>query len=138
MTRKITHIVLHCTATPQNTTVASIQRFWRSKGWRSPGYHRIILADGTVQELAPYSQMTNGVKGFNEHSIHISYIGGVDRTGKALDNRTAAQRASMLRLVRELKQAYPNAIVCGHRDFPRVAKDCPSFDVASWLKEVGL
>lgn len=139
MNRKITHIVLHCTATQQSTTVASIRRYWREiLKWRSPGYHRIILANGNVVVLAEDAQLANGVAGHNAHSIHISYIGGIDGNGVPLDNRTTAQRTTMERLVKELKEQYPEAVVVGHRDFPGVKKACPSFSVATWLKEVGL
>ena len=27
--RTITHLVVHCTATPKNTTIASIRRYWK-------------------------------------------------------------------------------------------------------------
>jgi hypothetical protein len=27
--RDITHLVVHCTATPKNTTIASIRRHWK-------------------------------------------------------------------------------------------------------------
>lgn len=137
--RKITHIVLHCTATSRSTTVESIQRYWKEQlGWKNPGYHRLIRTDGTVAELQDYSLPTNGVAGHNANSIHISYIGGIDRQGKPADNRTQAQRITMERLVRELKALHPDAKVVGHRDFPNVKKACPSFDVATWLKQIGL
>jgi len=43
-----------------------------------------------------------------------------------------------MEIVKELKEQFPKAIICGHRDFAGVKKDCPSFDVKKWLKEVGL
>lgn len=106
--------------------------------WSRPGYHVIILADGTTQQLSPYELPTNGVKDHNANSIHISFIGGVDKNQKPVDNRTDAQKATMLKLVTDLMQTYPKAKVLGHRDFPGVKKACPSFSVAGWLKEVGL
>jgi N-acetylmuramoyl-L-alanine amidase len=136
--RQIQYIVLHCTATPQNTAVASIQRYWREVlKWKSPGYHRIIDATGKVHKLAEDSQVCNGVAGHNSKSIHISYIGGVDANNKPLDNRTMGQRSAMEALVREYKAKYPGAKVCGHNDFTKL-KACPSFDVASWLRSVGI
>jgi hypothetical protein len=27
---------------------------------------------------------------------------------------------------------FPNAVVCGHRDFAGVSKECPSFDAKTW------
>lgn len=90
--RTITHIVLHCTATPQSTTVASIQRYWKDiLKWKAPGYHHIILPSGQVVDLLPIDKVSNGVAGHNAHSIHISYFGGVDAKGRAVDNRTLSR-----------------------------------------------
>jgi N-acetylmuramoyl-L-alanine amidase len=137
--RQIKYIVLHCTATPQTATVEAIQKYWRSSlGWKSPGYHHIIPASGNPVRLAEDEQICNGVKGFNSNAIHISYIGGVDEKNKPTDNRTASQRGHMLALVNHYKALYPAAEVKGHRDFPNVKKACPSFDVATWLKSIGL
>jgi N-acetylmuramoyl-L-alanine amidase len=133
--RRIENIVLHCTATGQNAKIENIQRHWRERlGWRNPGYHVIIEANGNAVQLAPYTAVVNGVGGHNSNSIHISYIGGIDANNRPLDNRTPAQVRTMLRLVIELMETYPNARVLGHRDFPNVAKACPSFDVNQWLR----
>jgi N-acetylmuramoyl-L-alanine amidase len=136
--RTIRHIVIHCTATPQNATVENIQRYWRRNlGWKSPGYHYLIEANGLVHNLQPIELPSNGVAGHNATSIHISYIGGVNGK-KAVDNRTPKQIEAMIRLVREMKYKFPKAMIIGHRDFKGVNKACPSFDVAQWLKSVGL
>lgn len=127
--RNIKYIVVHCTATSQTTNITSIQKYWREKlGWKSPGYHLIILPNGHYQRLAEDSQVCNGVAGYNSSSIHVSYIGGIDSSGKAIDNRTEEQKKTLTTLLRTLKSLYPNAIIQGHRDFPKVAKDCPCFN----------
>lgn len=127
--RKITHIVVHCTATPQNTTLQSIQNYWKSTlKWRNPGYHYIVDASGMVHQLQPITKPSNGVRGHNANSIHISYIGGVDALKRPLDNRTPQQKAALLCKLRELKSMYPMATIQGHRDFYGVAKACPSFN----------
>lgn len=145
--RQIKFIVLHCTAGPQNQTVASIRNWWRSQGWTKPGYHRLIAADGTIHELAPYAEITNGVAGYNANSIHISYIGGMV-AGRPADNRTPAQREAMRTLVEEAANLFPNAIILGHRDFSpdknrdgeitpdEWMKSCPAFSVKAWLDEI--
>ena len=39
--RQIKYLVVHCTATPQTTTVGSIQRYWQDKlKWKANGYLR--------------------------------------------------------------------------------------------------
>jgi len=137
--RVIKYIVLHCTATPQNTTIQSILNYWKNElKWRNPGYHFIIKASGEIVNLLPVEQISNGVAGFNSNSIHISYIGGVDAKGRGLDNRTPAQIDAQIKLIKQFKSQFPNAIIKGHRDFPNVKKECPSFDVATWLKKVGI
>lgn len=137
--RRIDNIVLHCTATPQTTTVSSIQNYWKNTlKWVNPGYHFIILPDGKVVQLQPIEKPSNGVAGHNAYSIHISYIGGVDGNGRAVDNRTDLQKQAQIELIKKFKNQFPNAKVKGHRDFPEVSKKCPSFDVGEWLKCVGL
>ena len=138
--RDIDYIVLHCTATPQTATVESIRRYWRENlKWKSPGYHYIIDTNGKRHILETILKPTNGVRGYNDRSIHISYIGGIDSKGKAKDTRTPAQKQETECLLRELLETLPcRPDILGHRDFPGVAKDCPSFDVQKWLKEIGL
>lgn len=137
--RRIENIVLHCTATPQTTTIASIQNYWKnSLKWKSPGYHYIIKPSGEAVNLLSIEKPSNGVAGHNSYSIHISYIGGVDKKGKAVDNRTDAQKQTQIDLIRKFKAQFPNAKILGHRDFPGVTKECPSFDVGEWLTCVGL
>lgn len=137
--RKINYIVLHCTATQSFATVEAIQNYWKNNlGWKMPGYHYIISANGGVKRLATEDQVTNGVAGYNANSIHISYIGGIDKAGNPQDTRTPEQKDAQIKLLKTLRAKYPMAIIQGHRDFPGVKKACPSFDVKSWLKEVGL
>jgi N-acetylmuramoyl-L-alanine amidase len=136
--RKIDYIVLHCTATPQTTKIESIINYWRNHlGWRNPGYHYIIEPNGRIVNLLPISSVSNGVAGYNSNSIHISYIGGIDSKGQGFDNRTAAQKEAQLLLLYLLKCVFPKAMVQGHRDFPKVAKACPSFDTRGWLSSIG-
>jgi N-acetylmuramoyl-L-alanine amidase len=137
--RAVKYIVLHCTATAQTAKVSSIQNYWRNElKWKSPGYHKIIEANGNVVTLAPDSAVCNGVAGYNSVSLHVSYIGGIDAKGKATDNRTPEQIAAMIKIIAEWKKIYPGAVIQGHRDFPNVRKDCPSFDTKSWIKCAGL
>ena len=134
MIRDIKYIVVHCTATPPETTIASIQRYWREeKGWKNPGYHYIIERSGNIVNLLPEECISNGVKGYNTHAVHISYIGGIDTKGNALDNRTEAQVQAMYNKLVELSAKYPHATILGHRDFPGVSKFCPSFNVKEWI-----
>lgn len=133
--RHIKFIVVHCTATPNNTTIESIKHYWKEqRGWGdTAGYHHIIKVDGEVIQLVPEDKNSNGVYLHNSECINIAYIGGVDKDGKPKDTRTKAQQDAMFDLIVELTEKYKEAKVLGHRDFPNVAKACPSFDVKTWL-----
>ena len=63
-------------------------------------------------------------KNHNAHSIGICYEGGLDIRGQPADTRTEAQKAAMRRLLEELHQRYPRAVIVGHHDL-NPQKDCP-------------
>ena len=127
--REINYLVVHCTATQPDAKIESIQNYWRKNlGWKSPGYHYVIKADGEIVPLLSIDKVSNGVAGYNSQIINISYIGGIDKAGKPKDTRTEEQKYSILKLLKDLKKRFPSAKIQGHRDFPKVAKACPSFD----------
>jgi len=135
--RKITHIVVHCSATAQNATVAAIQRYWKENlGWKSPGYHYIIEANGNIIKLLDEGKPSNGVASRNASLINVCYIGGVDASGKPKDTRTEKQKASLLFLLEQLRERYTAAVICSHHDFPGVQKACPSFNAKAEYKNV--
>lgn len=129
VSRNLKYLVMHCTATNQDAKVSAIINYWRNNlGWKSPGYHIIVKPDGSYSILSDLQEVVNGVRGYNHNSIHISYIGGVDSRGRGLDNRTEEQKRIMGYMARRIKDKYQLELR-GHRDFPGVNKECPSFDV---------
>ena len=132
--RNIDYIVIHCTATAADISIAAIKKYWKEKLlWNQPGYHYIILRDGSIVQLLDEDKISNGVLGNNATSIHIAYIGGSDKEGNPKDNRSESQQFAMFSKIVELTERYPKAQVLGHRDFPNVKKVCPCFDVKEWL-----
>lgn len=129
--RAITHIVVHCTATPEGRwhTVADIRAWHKAKGWSDIGYHWVVLLDGSVEQGRPESIAGAHVSGHNANSIGVVYVGGVDKDKlKPKDTRTPAQKKTLLSLLKRLKAQWPDAEILGHRDFKGVTKACPSFD----------
>ena len=126
--RKITHLVIHCTATPQDVDPKAILKYWKEKlKWKVPGYHKLIQATGTVLDLLPEDQIANGVAGHNKNSLHVSWVGGLHG-----DDRTLAQRKAIAAVILNWLKKYPTAQIMGHRDFPGVKKSCPNFDAKSY------
>jgi N-acetylmuramoyl-L-alanine amidase len=131
------YIAVHCSATgpKQNIGAADIDKWHRAKGWKCIGYHYVIKRDGTVEEGRDDSTIGAHVENWNSVSVGICMVGGVDANDikKAVNNFTPEQFDSLKTLLQKLKVKYPKAKIQGHRDFPKVAKACPSFDVAEWL-----
>lgn len=134
ITRKVTKLVFHCTASHQTATVEGIVRYWKSKGWTNPGYHIIVRPDGSWTQLQDFNRMTNGVAGINMTSLHISYIGGIDKGGKAFDNRTDGQNDIFEAVYQTFKNKMPNLTFHGHYEFSN--KACPSYNVENWIKGI--
>ena len=154
----IKYIVIHCTAGFQNAE--KVQDFFTrpksqgGRGWKTGGYHRIVETDGTIKEMYPFSTMTNGVIGYNDKCLHISYVGGVKSVAGKLvaeDSRTPQQKTSIQKCIVEAvdwlkangKDVTRDLLVLGHRDFSKDQngngsiesweriKECPSFDAIS-------
>lgn len=164
--KTIDAIVIHCSATPDGKDIRAkdIDAMHRAKGWKMIGYNFVVDLDGTIETGRPLTMdgahcNTSGFSGvpYNEHSVGICYIGGVEGTtndkgqivaklnakGKPIskDTRTDAQKLAMHKLVMDLMERYPIVEVIGHRDTSpdldgdgfinrhEYIKDCPCFDV---------
>lgn len=149
------YLVLHCTATPEGREVNSGEiRHWHTdpvkkggRGWKQVGYTDMIHLDGRVERLVGNNEdaevdpweVTNGAKGYNTVSRHVVYVGGVSKDGKtAKDTRTEAQLKAMTAYVRDFHERFPQIRIVGHGELPGVKKACPSFDVAAWLRSIGI
>lgn len=132
--RKISKIIIHCTATParRRVTAAEVDRWHRARGWNGIGYHYLIGIDGTVERGRPEAIAGAHCKGQNASSIGIAYAGGLDDSGAPADTRTPAQRSALKILVTELLERYPGATIHGHNEF--AAKACPCFNVSKEFK----
>lgn len=127
--RKITEIIVHCSATPEGKhfTVDDIRKWHKAQGWSDIGYHYLIYLDGSIHNGRDVDIVGAHCSNHNSNSIGVCYIGGVEKDGKTpKDTRTPEQKDSLLYLLKEMKRLYPNAWIYGHRDF--AAKACPSFD----------
>lgn len=137
--KPILFLTIHCAATPEGRDVkaATISQ-WDVAKFGQVSYHHVVELDGTAVRTLADDRRGAHVGGANTGNLGICYVGGVDANGKPKDTRTPAQRATLKRLVAEYRARYPGIVVRGHRDWPKVNKACPSFDVAAWLKAEGL
>ena len=76
--RKITEIIIHCSATTEGMdfTVEDIDRWHRQRGFSGVGYHFVIYLNGSIHAGRPKNKIGAHCKGHNTISIGICYIGG--------------------------------------------------------------
>lgn len=138
--RFINKIIVHCTDSPSTLDVGVKQvREWhtlpppKGRGWSDIGYHYLVRLNGNVEVgrdvdiQGAHCSKNNG----NVASIGVVYVGGDG--GK--DTRNEKQKASLLKLLKDLKSLYPNAKIYGHHDFDQ-GKSCPNFDAKNEYKNI--
>ncbi|WP_455669297.1 N-acetylmuramoyl-L-alanine amidase [Phocaeicola sp.] len=134
--RKITLIIIHCSATPEGRNLdfeACRHEHVHHRRFKDIGYHFYITRDGDIHRGRPIEQIGAHCKNHNAHSIGICYEGGLDADGVPMDTRTMEQKGSLLALLRELRVLFPGTLIVGHHDLnPLKARPC--FDAA---KEYG-
>ncbi len=144
--RELNKIVIHCSATEQGkeVSVEDITRWHKARGWRTIGYHYVIGITGNIERGRPIKEQGAHVKGYNEDTIGVCYIGGLINK-KPADTRTIPQIHALRGLVEGLKMAFEINKVVGHRDLSpdlnedgeitsnEWLKECPCFDVKTEL-----
>jgi hypothetical protein len=126
----IRYLVVHCSDTDDDLTASDIHTMHLGFGWDGIGYHAVIIKDGTIEQGRPHFWSGAHVYGHNEESLGVCLIGRNDFTSE--------QMTALDGLLRDWIARYPQARICGHRDFPNTQKTCPNFDVATWVKDRGL
>lgn len=149
--RRITEIIVHCEATPEDEEfsratleachkVRNFSAYTYNGKTEHIGYHYVVHLDGSVESCRPESVKGCHCTNHNANSIGVSYVGGCPPRSdknwmhKAKDTRTPAQKAALIKLLKELKGRYPDAKIYGHRDFAN--KPCPSFDAKTEYKDL--
>ena len=126
----VSYIIIHCSATreTQDYTPEQLKRDHLARGFLDVGYHFYIRKDGTVTQHRQLDEVGAHCRPFNRCSIGVCYEGGLDATGKPKDTRTLKQRGAIVKLLIELKQKFPKAVIRGHNEMPgAVPKACPCF-----------
>lgn len=128
--RPVDELIWHCAATPEGRdyTVKDIDAWHRARKFDGIGYHYVVYRNGKIELGRSIDEIGAHVLDHNVGTIGACYIGGMDRRGKKpKDTRTAAQRAAMLSLTKQLAATYDLKKISGHNQYAQ--KACPSFDV---------
>ncbi len=134
MKRNVKFIVVHCTATPQDTSVKSLREAWKEiLQCEDAPYHYIIEKDGETVQLLHENCIAGGAFPNNALCMHIAYIGGRDKEGKPKDTRTFKQKDALFGRLAGLSDRYPEAEIMGADEFSGTDVNSPGFDVKKWL-----
>ena len=132
--RKISMIVIHCSAVRPNQTSSAAQiddwhkeRVTNGIHWKGIGYHYVVRRDGSVEIGRHLTEVGAHCVGHNRHSIAICYEGGLNSAGEAEDTRTPEQVRALRQLVERYHAYFPDAVIVGHHDL-NPSKPCPCFD----------
>ena len=126
--KSVKFLVIHCVANRCNRpfSVENLIACGKAK-YGQCSYHYYVRYDGSVIPLLPETVQGVHACGYNYCSLGIVYEGGLDENGNPADTRTEAQKASLVALLRSLKEDYPAAKIVGHRELPGVHKACPCY-----------
>ena len=145
------YIVVHTSENrvPTKITKKNGKQYFRNvaedRGFPTGSYHFAAYENGEVDTLAylnnnskiEYFEKTCGVAGYNSRSVHIVYVGGLNRLRRCADTRTPEQQHSLLKLCLNLKAQFPKAEIVGHTEL-NPQKPCPCFNTSKWLQSLQL
>lgn len=126
---KVRYIIIHCSDTTCNSSVTTdtIEYWHKKRGFETIGYHYLVLPSGHVSIGRDLAFQGAHCLGYNDRSIGVCYVGGVDSFGCHKDTRTFAQKIGMANLFLELIKLFPSITqIIGHNDCS--TKVCPCFD----------
>ena len=103
--KSVKFLVIHCVANRCNRpfSVENLIACGKAK-YGQCSYHYYVRNDGSVIPLLPETVQGVHARGYNYCSLGIVYEGGLDENGNPADTRTEAQKASLVALLRSLKE----------------------------------
>ncbi len=129
------YIIIHCSATKPSMNIGAyeIDRWHRERGWLEIGYHFVVKRNGAIELGRPMEAVGAHAKGYNDKSVSVCLIGGVNDKLKPDNNYTPEQWTSLDCSIKFIKKIYQDAEVIGHNEVSD--KACPSFNVRNYMSE---
>lgn len=131
--RKITHIAIHCSDSPDSADeigLTEIRNWHLQRGWSDIGYHWVIDKKGDIWAGRKETIPGAGVKGHNKHTIHLCWVGR--------DICNIDQWAALVEKTAETALVHGVLLenILGHCEFPGVSKTCPNLNMTKFRNAV--
>lgn len=120
---KINKIARHHSATSEGDYFSFWNGRWKGLGWKTGGYHELILRDGTVQLCYNAEVITNGIKNHNSTTYHICVVGNGSFTPEQEETFDERCRFALERFNLSVND------VLGHKEFSGTSTACPCIDM---------
>ena len=114
--RDVKHIVLHCTGTRANMLLRELDRL---------PYHFLITRSGRLISIKPIAP--------EDSTVEVAWLGGIDRFGKHVDNRTEEQKETLFNTLIVLTEKFTEAQIIAADDLYLYGFPNPGFDIKQWL-----
>lgn len=138
--RDIYQISIHCSDTTAGSAISYDKYHREHNHWSGVGYHYIILngnagngyesmLDGSLEVGRSINQTPASVRGHNKGMIAICL------TGDENSGFTMNQFETLYKLLKYLRNKYriSRDNIKGHRDYKGVTKNCPCFEVSTFV-----
>jgi hypothetical protein len=132
----VTKLVVHHSASSRDkTTTAQITAWHKEKDYKTIGYHKVILGDGTIENGRSETEMGAHAKGANQGSLGVCLTGNFET-----ETPTTAQINSLVTVLTNWCRAHklnaPN--IYGHYNVPggTTATACPGKNLKSQLPQI--
>ena len=110
------YIMLHHAA--GNGSVEDVHRWHLANKWIGIGYHFYVRKDGSIWQGRPIDNVGAHCPAVNSKSVAVCFEGNFDN-----EKMSEIQRDAGVELIAYLKNLYPKATICRHKDFAATA--CP-------------
>lgn len=129
---QIEQIVVHHSASLNQTADDFANYHVLTRGWPGIGYHFVIEKDGTIIQGNPLENISYNTQNQNTKTVAICLSGNFD-----LEQPTGEQMDSLAKLISHLRGELPQSLeVYGHRDF--AATSCPGDNLYNQLYQFKL
>lgn len=111
------YIAIHSTGTREHMLIKALDKL---------PFHFLITRSGRLISIKPVRSGTR--------TIEVAWLGGLDRRGRHVDNRTEEQNDTLFNVLVVLTEQFSRAKIVGADELYVYGYANPGFDIKKWLR----